>query len=446
MKASGQQIEGFDYLSDLPDGVLHHVLSFLPIKDVIRTSFISRRWRYLWTSVPTLDFNGLVFSPKPKFINFVDSVLHRRDNCGIQKFCLRFGGYYCTSTHAHAWILAAINHNVQELGLSFYALNSFELPREIFTCRSLTVLTLKLNYSTFYLPSFIYLPFLKTLQLIQVTFSDDILSHFFYNCPMLEDVLIEDFLLKDLTVLHISSTSLQTLNIDGIQKDLMFYNCMLESEIRILTPNLLSLEYKDSFKRNISLGNMSSLTNASIDLDFDMDDSEQTCGCQAINLLKDLASAKCLMLSSAIVKILSATPTVFLQLQTFSNLKRLKLTVDVSGQNIRAMACFLHLSPCLELLTIELSRSRRWFNTNDVFEPQEAEYVVDHLKIVKIRGFLGSEQECGFVKYLLEHACTLERMTIVSSKQLSANSALRMKIREEILLHPRCSRNSEIIF
>ncbi|XP_042405152.1 F-box/LRR-repeat protein 25-like [Zingiber officinale] len=51
--------EGEDYLSNLPDELLHHILSFLPTIDSIRTSVLARRWRRVWTSVPVVDFSYL---------------------------------------------------------------------------------------------------------------------------------------------------------------------------------------------------------------------------------------------------------------------------------------------------------------------------------------------------------------------------------------------------
>ncbi|KAL7129572.1 hypothetical protein ABFS83_13G076400 [Erythranthe nasuta] len=48
-----------DRLSDLPDSVLTHILSFLrPTKFSVRTSILSRRWRYLWTDAPVIEFFG----------------------------------------------------------------------------------------------------------------------------------------------------------------------------------------------------------------------------------------------------------------------------------------------------------------------------------------------------------------------------------------------------
>ncbi|KAK4582262.1 hypothetical protein RGQ29_025440 [Quercus rubra] len=51
-----------DIISSLPNSLLTHILSFLPIRDSVSTSILSSRWRPLWTLVPVLDLNqvGLV--------------------------------------------------------------------------------------------------------------------------------------------------------------------------------------------------------------------------------------------------------------------------------------------------------------------------------------------------------------------------------------------------
>ncbi|XP_042380544.1 putative F-box/LRR-repeat protein At5g02930 [Zingiber officinale] len=52
-----------DYLSNLPDELLSHILSFLPTLDSIRTSVLSRRWRHVWTSVPVINFSYFDLQP-----------------------------------------------------------------------------------------------------------------------------------------------------------------------------------------------------------------------------------------------------------------------------------------------------------------------------------------------------------------------------------------------
>ncbi|KAK8514939.1 hypothetical protein V6N12_001104 [Hibiscus sabdariffa] len=47
-------------LDNLPDPILCHILSFLPARDAVRTSILSRRWRYLFTSsISKLDFHDI---------------------------------------------------------------------------------------------------------------------------------------------------------------------------------------------------------------------------------------------------------------------------------------------------------------------------------------------------------------------------------------------------
>uniref|UniRef100_A0A2K1XFR0 F-box domain-containing protein n=1 Tax=Populus trichocarpa TaxID=3694 RepID=A0A2K1XFR0_POPTR len=47
-----------DRLNDLPDHVIHKVLSFLYLKQAIQTCVLSKRWRFPWTSLPCLKFDS----------------------------------------------------------------------------------------------------------------------------------------------------------------------------------------------------------------------------------------------------------------------------------------------------------------------------------------------------------------------------------------------------
>ena len=46
-----------DYASQLPDDVLSSILSRMTIKDAVKTSILSTRWRYLVASMLTLQFS-----------------------------------------------------------------------------------------------------------------------------------------------------------------------------------------------------------------------------------------------------------------------------------------------------------------------------------------------------------------------------------------------------
>ncbi|MFQ6640439.1 hypothetical protein Gotur_016816 [Gossypium turneri] len=47
-----------DYISHLPDNILHRIISFLPFQSAVRTSFLSTHWKHLWKEAllePVLD-------------------------------------------------------------------------------------------------------------------------------------------------------------------------------------------------------------------------------------------------------------------------------------------------------------------------------------------------------------------------------------------------------
>uniref|UniRef100_A0ACD5UVR3 Uncharacterized protein n=1 Tax=Avena sativa TaxID=4498 RepID=A0ACD5UVR3_AVESA len=64
MGPSGKRAAGnADRLSDLPDGLIHKIMSFLKAREAVQTCVLSRRWEDLWCSMPFLTIDEQEFRP-----------------------------------------------------------------------------------------------------------------------------------------------------------------------------------------------------------------------------------------------------------------------------------------------------------------------------------------------------------------------------------------------
>ncbi|KAF9621260.1 hypothetical protein IFM89_018477 [Coptis chinensis] len=52
-----KKFKGYGGINDLPDFILGYILGFLPILEAVMTCILSRQWRNLWKSTPTLKFD-----------------------------------------------------------------------------------------------------------------------------------------------------------------------------------------------------------------------------------------------------------------------------------------------------------------------------------------------------------------------------------------------------
>lgn len=145
-------MEDVDRISDLPDSILTHILSFLSTKEAAGTSILSSRWRYLFLLVPNLHFD-LVNDLRRKnleshtlhiksFISFVEKLLSLHET-SLDRYHLKCRDKvdFC---HVYSWISTAVRRGVKHLDISISP-DKFTSPGIMFTCRSLT--TLKLDFT-----------------------------------------------------------------------------------------------------------------------------------------------------------------------------------------------------------------------------------------------------------------------------------------------------------
>lgn len=53
-----QRMKHSDIISNLPEDIIERILGRMPKRDSVKTSFLSRNWRYKWTTLPLDKFDG----------------------------------------------------------------------------------------------------------------------------------------------------------------------------------------------------------------------------------------------------------------------------------------------------------------------------------------------------------------------------------------------------
>jgi hypothetical protein len=244
-----------DRISELPDSILEHILSFIPTKQTLQLSILSKRWQRVWALFPVPDFNQFPFDKKlrkvppnekeqeiqrkkEEFINFVErSLLARyRQRLNLNKFSLVT--LFDESDYAvvNRWIDYAIECNVKELNLDFsprIGQKFYELPERVLVANSITELKLCMcKLKSFY--SDINLSSLKKLILSIKVDEGQLFQTLIDSCRDIEEMTFDScYGLKRIRV-----SGLPKLKVIALQ-----HNYELES-VEIEASNLESLVWK----------------------------------------------------------------------------------------------------------------------------------------------------------------------------------------------------------
>jgi len=253
--------EQVDRISSLPDEIICHILSFLPTKEVVTTSVLSTRWKTLWTSVLTLDFedNCSCFF-NTTFASIVGSILDQRKAKSIKRLCLLNHNKSFSLDLIATLVSTAVSQNLHELNLFSYCYLELTLPNTLFTCKTISVLklsfgsTINLNgISSFHLPS------LKILHLYMLYLAnDESLMRFFSGCPSLEELCYEEVKSFNSTPFKIFLSSLKKLHLKCHDK-----------RVQIVTPSLEYLQVQETKVCDSLVCDLPNLIKANVDIYFD---------------------------------------------------------------------------------------------------------------------------------------------------------------------------------
>ncbi|KAJ9565925.1 hypothetical protein OSB04_001891 [Centaurea solstitialis] len=254
-----------DRISALPDCLILEIISHLPsTKTAIRTGTLSKRWKHLWTSVPTLIFKHNNDDNRSNFVSFVNKTLAQCHQSKLKKFGVYTSYDVRFETEVNNWILYAISRSVESLDLILWSFDleaEFLLNQCFFTNSCFTDLTLA--GCVFNPIGMIRWKSLRNLCISFGNLDEDLIENVLSGSPVLETLVLDNC--YGYRRLDLTSKSLKNLVFSGymVPDD---ESDDLDDVIEINAPNLLSLTIQDDLLLwKIVLLNVSSLVEANLD-------------------------------------------------------------------------------------------------------------------------------------------------------------------------------------
>ncbi|EOA19013.1 hypothetical protein CARUB_v10007671mg [Capsella rubella] len=415
-----------DRISNLPDEVLSHTLSFLTTKEAALTSVLSKRWRNLIALVPNLDVDHCDF--RQSFMDFLDRVLALQGNAPIKRFYL--GGMGCIdSEHVNGWIQNLMVRGVSEIVLSIFDDNLNRMFPNVFQNKKLVKLELRYGFDICLMDESLFLPTLKTLVLKSVSVSVDKFEILLHALPALEELVLCNINWyhwdNTMTVtVTISSASLKALTIESSGRSL--------SPISFDTPSLVYFCYSGMASKYHFVSRTKNLVEARISMwGTRVETARERLRNVVIirfsdvgNLMNGIRNIRCLVLSPNTLEELSLCCK---SLPVFKNLKSLTIKSN-NSRGWQAMPALLRKCPHLETLGVLHNVTDKCGDACDCVSREEKGRSLKScpVKVLEIKGFKGRTKEMNLIKHFLNYFPCLKEMKIY----IEENDPAQLKVTE----------------
>ncbi|KAG5604507.1 hypothetical protein H5410_025999 [Solanum commersonii] len=271
-KKGGRDSVSVDIFSNLPSDVTDAILMCLPLRDIVRTSILSKRWRYKWCKLPelTLNLNHLetndLIPPTLQFTNIMYHLLTLHVG-PIIKYTLSINIFLETCPVIDNLIFFLSRNGIQHLVLQLPS--NGKLLSLVFKCLQLRHLVIKycLIVSP---PAFEEFGRLISLELSEVTISSKLVERLVSNCSILQILVLKLWTLTNV--------------------------------VEIKAPMLRSFYFIGSIQY-ICFKNVPLLANASL---IDNESSEKSRKCDITNFFKSFVVLENLKLNEASLKLFAA--------------------------------------------------------------------------------------------------------------------------------------------
>ncbi|KAF2609301.1 hypothetical protein F2Q68_00045676 [Brassica cretica] len=268
-------------INDLPDPLLCHILSFLPTRDSVRSSLLSKRWRSLWLQVPVFDLDSLQFDGDVfGLIEFVDRFLESDENLALNRFKLiyHYEDIGDDDRFLESWIDALVRRRVRHLD---FQVNSDDnelvwMPLSLYLCNTLVSLSLYHVALSYLEPEFVVsLPCLKVMHLDRVRYDKSIkrdesnLETLITSCPVLEKLTIIRDSFELLEIISVRSKSLKSFALVAEDSEV---GLLEDHVVEIDAPKLERMSLCDHLSGSVIIHCIAPFALVNIDVNFDGED------------------------------------------------------------------------------------------------------------------------------------------------------------------------------
>ncbi|XP_058756666.1 F-box/FBD/LRR-repeat protein At1g13570-like [Vicia villosa] len=212
-----------DLINDLPSNVVDAILANLTLRDQVRTSILSKNWRYMWTSVSQICIDECFFErfwhvddrDRDRVVCKIITKVLMLHNGPIHKFTLFIPFDSCfkiTVEYLNMWIPILSKKDIKYLELvNCDDAVPDEMPYIVLSCKELTYFEFG-GFNLSVPPNFCSFKRLLELHLVCVRFESGALESLMSGCPILEKLSIEQCTGCDSLV--ISSPSLKVFELE----------------------------------------------------------------------------------------------------------------------------------------------------------------------------------------------------------------------------------------
>ncbi|KAI3456958.1 hypothetical protein Pfo_013621 [Paulownia fortunei] len=433
--------EEVDYFSFLPDALILIIITFLPFKEAVRTSVLSRRWRNLWQSTRNIDLDEKFFvknessgenraMQRRNFLGFIRRWMENYTEPDVEKYRLVISNppkFYLPEVQE--CIRFAVDHReVKALDLDFsdpawdaenldiIPQTSLRLPLILDAHTMLE--SLGLSACNFRVPLFSRFFALKNVFLGWMEMPSSSLNNFLSMCPSLEILILKRC--WNVGNLDIDAQRLRVLVLD---------KCSGPEFISVNAPLLNFFKYC-GLSVYLQMENHRRMVEAVFDFSLQPEWDDEGDPEMLYNLLSEIWSVRALTICSYMLQVLPMAESSLLLKPSLTSVTQLFLKTQLHIQEYYGITFFLNSCPRLEVLSIDLGPTRIFQDYRPPYRFEEHPFwshlwypgcVESTLKTVKVIGFKGSANELVVLSYILKFGKVLEYLFISLSEERGAN-------------------------